>query len=98
MVWCLAGSWRLGSCYLLLSTCCFFTCYFFSTLEGHVFLRGFSRGYAFGSDHPDWPTGLLGGYRWGTINPSESKKLVGKIYLFKGGLNDLRLRYTNDFK
>ena len=56
------------------------------------------KGYAFGSDHPDWPVGILGGYRWGTINPSESKKLIGKIYLFKGGLNDLRLRYTNDFK
>lgn len=56
------------------------------------------KGYVFGSDHPDWPTGILGGYRWGTINPSQSKNLSGKIYLFKGGLNDLRLRYTNDFK
>lgn len=56
------------------------------------------KGYVFGSDHPDWPVGILGGYRWGSINPSQSKTLVGKIYIFKGGLNDLRLRYTNDFK
>ncbi len=28
----------------------------------------------------------------------ETKKLAGKIYLFKGTLNDLRLKYVNDFK
>lgn len=56
------------------------------------------KGYAFGSDHPDWPIGILGGYRWGTIHPSESKNLVGKIYLIKGGVDDLRLRYSSDFK
>lgn len=56
------------------------------------------KGYAFASDHPDWPAGLLGGYRWGAITPRESREMTGKIYLVAGGLNDLRLLYANDFK
>ena len=56
------------------------------------------KGYAFASDHPDWPAGLLGGYRWGAISARESREMNGKIYLIAGGLNDLRLLYANDFK
>ncbi len=56
------------------------------------------KGYAFAGDHPEWPKGILGGYRWGTIGAGETKDLKGKIYFLKGGLNDLRLKYINDFK
>ena len=42
--------------------------------------------------------GLMGGYRWGTITGQESKSLEARVYLFKGTLNDLRLRYVKDFK
>jgi len=56
------------------------------------------KGYAFAGDHPDWPKGLLGGYRWGAVGPGETKELKGKIYLFKGTLSELRMKYVNDFK
>jgi hypothetical protein len=56
------------------------------------------KGYAFAGDHPEWGPGLLGGYRWGSIASMEAKELSGKIYLFKGTLNDLRLKYVHDFK
>lgn len=56
------------------------------------------KGYAFAGDHPDWPKGVLGAYRWGAIGPGETKELKGKIYLFKGTLNELRMKYVNDFK
>ncbi len=56
------------------------------------------KGYAFAGDHPQWGPGLLGGCRWGSIASMETKELNGKIYLFKGTLNDLRLKYVQDFK
>lgn len=56
------------------------------------------KGYAFAGDHPQWPKGLLGGYRWGGIGAGETKELRGKIFLFKGTLNELRMKYINEFK
>ena len=56
------------------------------------------KGYAFAGDHPEWPKGFMGGYRWGTINPKQTKTLHGKIYMIKGTLDDLRKRYAKDFK
>lgn len=63
-------------------------------------LLGFAldKGFAFAGDHPEWPPGLLGGYRWGSIAPQETKELLGKIYLFAGTLNDLRMKYIQSFK
>ena len=63
-----------------------------------VFALALDKGYAFAGDHPEWTPGLLGGYRWGTIGSQETKELAGRIYLFKGDLNDLRLKYVHDFK
>jgi hypothetical protein len=56
------------------------------------------RGYAFASDHPEWSSGLLGGYRWGTLQPDEPRRLRGKIYWMEGDLDSLRTPYIRDFK
>lgn len=56
------------------------------------------RGYAFASDHPEWSSGLLGGYRWGTLQPHETRVLKGKIYWMEGDLDVLRAPYIRDFK
>ena len=70
----------------------------FDVMKKTCIALALDRGYAFAGDHPEWGPGLLGGYRWGSIASMETKKLAGKIYLFKGTLNDLRLKYVNDFK
>ena len=56
------------------------------------------KGYVFASDHEDWGRGLLGGYRWGTVNMQETKNMLVKAYIFRGTLDDLRKRYLRDFK
>lgn len=56
------------------------------------------KGYVFASDHEDWGRGLLGGYRWGSVNTQETKSMLGKVYIFRGTLDDLRKRYMRDFK
>lgn len=70
----------------------------FDVMKKTCIALALDRGYAFAGDHPEWGPGLLGGYRWGSIASMETKKLAGKIYLFKGTLNDLRLKYVSDFK
>lgn len=56
------------------------------------------KGYVFASDHEDWGRGLLGGYRWGSVNPQETKMMMAKVYIFRGTLDDLRKLYMKDFK
>ena len=59
---------------------------------------GLDKAYAFAGDHPQWPKGLLGSYRWGALAPQKTQTLTGKIYVMKADLDKLRLRYANDFK
>ncbi len=56
-----------------------------------------SNGYAFASDHPDWGTGLLSGFRWGSaLKPGESREAWMRMYFLEGGLEPLHLRFYKD--
>lgn len=70
-----------------------------ASLSGeYVIALALDRGYAFSSNHPEWPDGLLGGCRWGTLGPDETKTMHGRVYLVRGNLNDVRRLYAKDFK
>lgn len=56
------------------------------------------KAFAFAGEHPQWPKGILGSYRWGAIAPQHTQSMKGRFYLMKADLNKLRLRYANDFK
>jgi hypothetical protein len=54
-------------------------------------------GYACASDHPDWGTSLLAGFRWGAMmNPGESRNAWMRLYFLEGGLEQLHERFFKD--
>jgi len=59
---------------------------------------GMDRGYAFASNHPEWPKGLLTGCRWGTLPAHEKRKGLARLYVCQNGLDELRQRYAHDFR
>lgn len=55
------------------------------------------NGYAFASDHPDWGTSLLAGFRWGAqMKPGEARDSWLRIYLLPGGLEPIHQRFFRD--
>lgn len=55
------------------------------------------NGYAFASDHPDWGTSLLAGYRWGAVmKPGEARESWMRIYFLEGGLEPVHQRFSRD--
>ncbi len=66
---------------------------------GHAVAMGLDRmnGYAFASDHPDWGTGLLAGFRWGAMmKPGESREAWLRLYFLQGGLEPIHQRFSRD--
>jgi hypothetical protein len=67
--------------------------------QGYAIAVGLDRsnGYAFASDHPDWGTGLLAGFRWGALmKPGESREAWLRMYLLPGGLEPIHQRFSRD--
>lgn len=67
--------------------------------QGYTIALGLDRlnGYAFASDHPDWGTGLLAGFRWGAmLKPGESREAWMRMYFLPGGLEPLHQRFSRD--
>lgn len=69
-----------------------------SASDPMVVAMAVDKAYALASDHPDWPKGLLGGYRWGTLAMHEERVLRGRIYVCDQGLEELRAQYARDFR
>jgi len=67
--------------------------------HGYAIAVGLDRvnGYAFASDHPDWGTSLLAGFRWGALmKPGETRESWMRIYLLPGGLEPIHQRFFRD--
>ena len=67
--------------------------------QGYSLAIGLDRmnGYAFASDHPDWGTGLLAGFRWGAqLKPGESREAWMRMYFLPGGLEPIHQRFFKD--
>ena len=67
--------------------------------HGYAIAIGLDRmnGYAFASDHPDWGTGLLAGFRWGALmKPGESREAWMRLYFLQGGLEPIFQRFSRD--
>ena len=65
----------------------------------NIIAFGMDRGYAFASDHPEWPPGLLLGCRWGMLYPNEPESVRGRLYFLEdGNFPDLQERYRRDLK
>ena len=67
--------------------------------QGYAIAIGLDRsnGYAFASDHPDWGTGLLAGFRWGALmKPGESREAWMRMYFLPGGLEPVHQRFFKD--
>lgn len=67
--------------------------------KGYTLAIGMDRmnGYAFASDHPDWGTGLLSGFRWGSaMQPGESREAWYRLYLLPGNPEAVHQRFSRD--
>jgi hypothetical protein len=67
--------------------------------HGYVLAVGLDRvnGYAFASDHPDWGTGLLSGFRWGALlKPGEVREAWLRAYILPGDLESIHQRFFKD--
>jgi hypothetical protein len=69
-----------------------------SESRDRVIAFALDRAYAFANNHPEWPKGLLIGCRWGTLYKDEELTARGKLYLCRGGLEELQALYVKDFK
>jgi hypothetical protein len=56
------------------------------------------KGYALASNHPEWPKGLLAGYRWATIPTEQERVSRGRLYFCTNGLDELREHYARDYR
>ena len=70
-----------------------------ASIDGdRILAMGVTRGYVLAGDHPKWPSGLLNGSRWGTLNPGEFRDCRLAVYLLPGDFEDLQQRYLRDLK